>query len=104
MSEFDDLEAKFARGEISYDELVERGNRAVERVEKRCAHSSTTTEDTDSGGWAEWCDDCGARVGGSGGARTVKAGGNGCAVVALLLLSGAVAAAYGVVEAVRHFT
>lgn len=101
MNEFDDLEDKYARGEISYDELVRRGEGAVERLEKRCVHDNRTTEATSNGGWVTWCGDCGARVESSGGARTVKAG-SGCAVVTLTLLGAAAAAGYGAIEAIRH--
>lgn len=94
--EYDELDRLYAAGKIDDDELARRGAEVVSRQELACPHTNTYVD-----GDAYGCDDCGAKLrrNDGGGAVVVKSG---CAVVAAALLGAAVAATYGVIEAVRH--
>lgn len=56
------LERRNASGKISYDQLVNKGDKALTKLEKRCSHAKTTPETFDDGTTTTWCDACGARV------------------------------------------
>ena len=102
----ENLEKLHEQGKISYDEMVDGQSKQLDRLQKRCNHSTTEVEWLD-GRRIVWCanDDCSIKLddgrgstGSHGSAVKVKGG---CAIVAITLVGGVAAVGWSVLEAAR---